>query len=311
MTAARCYLEDLNHWKYLSEDVLQTNKTQNKIFYHFQKQFGKNKENKEQIKEKTKYYGQSRWPSLVVIPDVAQNKMILKETQKVGLPVLGLVNSHCSFEIDYPIFAQDQSISNIYFFCHFLATLIAKEMVYLQHKRYTLQKIYKKRKKLKQIKKLPEKRKYLRKNQQKNQKTNLKFFTKKKFVSKFVVPKLKAPFKSPLKIYQVQFFSQELSYAQKMKIPPKKRWEFSSRKKNHWIVLDILRMSFEYGPWNWKGGNWAKLIPPKQLFLLGSFLRKQYRANYVNSKNNQGPGYLLAEQNAKKYLALKNQFFLN
>jgi hypothetical protein len=55
--------------------------------------------------------------------------------------VLGLVNSHCTFEIDYPIFAQDQSFSSVYFFCYFLSTLIAKEMAYSQHKHYTLQNI--------------------------------------------------------------------------------------------------------------------------------------------------------------------------
>ncbi len=66
--------------------------------------------------------------------------MILKEAQTVGLPIMGLVNSNCHFEIDYPIFAQDDTLPNIHFFCHFLATLIAKETVSRQHKRYTLQK---------------------------------------------------------------------------------------------------------------------------------------------------------------------------
>ena len=66
--------------------------------------------------------------------------MILKEARKVGLPVMGLVNSNCFLEIDYPIFAQDQTLESIHFFCHFLAVLIAKETVFLQHKRYTLQK---------------------------------------------------------------------------------------------------------------------------------------------------------------------------
>ena len=100
-----------------------------------------NKENKEKIKEKTIHYGRSRWPSLIIIPDIANNSMILSEVQKIGIPVLGLVNSHCTFEIDYPIFAQDQSFSSVYFFCSFLSTLIAKEMAYSQHKHYTLQKI--------------------------------------------------------------------------------------------------------------------------------------------------------------------------
>jgi len=66
--------------------------------------------------------------------------MILSEVKKIGIPVIGLVNSHCPFEIDYPIFAQDQTLSSVYFFCNFFATLIAKEMVYSQHKYYILQK---------------------------------------------------------------------------------------------------------------------------------------------------------------------------
>jgi ribosomal protein S2 len=75
--------------------------------------------------------------------------MILSEIVKIGIPVMGLVNSHCTLEIDYPVFAQDQTISSVYFFCHFLATLIAKEMVYSQHKHYTLQKMQFQRKKKK------------------------------------------------------------------------------------------------------------------------------------------------------------------
>jgi hypothetical protein len=66
--------------------------------------------------------------------------MILKEARTVGLPVIGLVNSNCLVEIDYPIFAQDQTLQSVHFFCHFLAILIAKETVFVQHKRYTLQK---------------------------------------------------------------------------------------------------------------------------------------------------------------------------
>jgi len=72
--------------------------------------------------------------------------MILKEARKIGLPIIGLINSHCTVEIDYPIFAQDQTLQSIHFFCHFLATLIAKETIFFQHKRYTLQKIQSKAK---------------------------------------------------------------------------------------------------------------------------------------------------------------------
>jgi hypothetical protein len=65
--------------------------------------------------------------------------MIVKEAKKINLPIMGMVNSHCNVEIDYPIFAQDQTLQSVHFFCCFLATLIAKEHVYFQHKRYILQ----------------------------------------------------------------------------------------------------------------------------------------------------------------------------
>jgi len=93
-----------------------------------------NKEDVESLKEKTKFYAHSRWPSLIIIPDVANNPMIIAETEKIGIPVIGLVNSNCHLSIDYPIFAQDASIHSAHFFCHFMATLIAKEMVQIQHK---------------------------------------------------------------------------------------------------------------------------------------------------------------------------------
>jgi ribosomal protein S2 len=66
--------------------------------------------------------------------------MIVHEAKKINLPIVGMVNSHCSIEVDYPIFAQDQTIQSVHFFCYFFATLIVKENLYLQHKRYTLQK---------------------------------------------------------------------------------------------------------------------------------------------------------------------------
>jgi ribosomal protein S2 len=81
----------------------------------------------------------------------------VNEAKKIGLPMIGLVNSDCVFEIDYPIFAQDHTLHSIYFFCNFLATLIGKETIYTQHKRYTLQKA-KKHKKTKPTTFIQEKR---------------------------------------------------------------------------------------------------------------------------------------------------------
>lgn len=134
ITAAISYPNDKLVWQYLQDAM------QKKVSQAFSKRWGINKENIEKTKEKTQYYGRSRWPSLLIIPDISNNSMILKEAQKVGLPIMGLINSKCQFEIEYPIFAQDQTLQSIHFFCHFLAILIAKETNHIQHKRYTLQK---------------------------------------------------------------------------------------------------------------------------------------------------------------------------
>jgi len=79
-------------------------------------------------------YGRSHWPNLILIPDVKNNRKLLEETKEVGIPVLGLVSSDCQLNVDYPVLAQDMSIHIVHFFCHFMATLIAKEMVKIQHK---------------------------------------------------------------------------------------------------------------------------------------------------------------------------------
>lgn len=141
ITAAISYQEDHVRWNYITDEI------QAQTVFSSAKKWGSNKENPEKTKEKLKYHGESRWPSLIIIPDLSQNIMILREAKKVGLPVMGLVNSSTSFEIDYPIFAQEQTLQSVHFFCHFLATLIAKEMVYVQHKRYILQKKKRKLKK--------------------------------------------------------------------------------------------------------------------------------------------------------------------
>jgi ribosomal protein S2 len=134
ITAAISYLTDKQKWNFHSDLI------QKKVQSTYKQTYKGNKENIESVKEKTKFYAQSRWPSLIVIPDIANNPMIITETKKVGLPVIGLVNSGCQLSIDYPIFAQDTSIHSVHFFCHFLATLIAKEMVQIQHKLFTARK---------------------------------------------------------------------------------------------------------------------------------------------------------------------------
>ena len=68
---------------------------------------------------------------------MANNNIIIKETNTAGIPVLGLVNSNCHTEIAYPIFANDCSQTSVFFFCHFLSSLILKELVKTKHKIYT------------------------------------------------------------------------------------------------------------------------------------------------------------------------------
>ena len=124
-----------------------------------------------------------------MVPDIANNTMILKEAQKVGLPIIGLVNSHCHTEIDYPIFAQDQTLQSIHFFCHFLAVLIAKESFFLEHKRYTLQKAFSK-KIFNQREKIKESQKGFSKN-------------KKIFLDKILVPQKKKEFSNRIFFFKI------------------------------------------------------------------------------------------------------------
>lgn len=100
----------------------------------FQKKFFKHKKNLELQKNKFLKAQLKTKPTLIIIPDIANNAPILKETNTVGIPALGLVNSHCHLEIAYPIFANDLSLYSVHFFCHFLSTLILKEFVKQKHK---------------------------------------------------------------------------------------------------------------------------------------------------------------------------------
>lgn len=100
----------------------------------FQKKMFKHKKNMAQQNPQMRKNEVSRKPSLVIIPDVSNNESIIKETNLLGIPVIGLVNSHCQNLIAYPIFANDQSLQSIHFFCHFLSSLITKEIVKTKHK---------------------------------------------------------------------------------------------------------------------------------------------------------------------------------
>lgn len=131
ITAASYYLTDWKKWSFLSD----LNETE--INFLFQNKFSKHKKNFEQQKNNVLKQQLSRKPTLIIIPDISNNEMILKETNSVGIPALGLVNSHCHNEVAYPIFANDFSVYSIHFLCHFLSHLILKELVKYKHKVYT------------------------------------------------------------------------------------------------------------------------------------------------------------------------------
>lgn len=130
ITASASYLDDFEKWSFLTNDMHKD------IFSNIQKQFFKRKKNIAQQADQTRKYQLGRKPSLIIIPDVSNNEMIIKETNAFGIPVLGIVSSNCNNEIAYPIFANDLSVYSIHFFCHFLSALITKEIVKNKHKFY-------------------------------------------------------------------------------------------------------------------------------------------------------------------------------
>jgi len=130
ITAAASYLDDFEKWSFLTNDLHKD------ITNSLQKKFFKHKKNIAQQADQIRKYQLGRKPSLIIIPDVSNNEMIIKETNVFGIPVLGLVSSDCNNEIAYPIFANDLSIYSIHFFCHFLSSLITKEIVKNKQKLY-------------------------------------------------------------------------------------------------------------------------------------------------------------------------------
>lgn len=122
--------------KYLSTSKKNLNKGLRKVVHvetlvhqHYFKNFSRNKEVPEKRHAWHGFQKISHRPTVVIIPDIQNNDMILRETKILNLPVIGLVNSDCPIEITYPIFGNANSIEIVQFFCYFLATLIAKEVV--------------------------------------------------------------------------------------------------------------------------------------------------------------------------------------
>jgi small subunit ribosomal protein S2 len=68
------------------------------------------------------------YPTVIFIPDVNNNKIILKEAHNLGFPIIAIVNSNYQpyKEITYPIYGNDSSLKFVKFTTFLLAFLITK-----------------------------------------------------------------------------------------------------------------------------------------------------------------------------------------
>ena len=57
----------------------------------------------------------------------------MQESKKIGIPIIGLINSDQEILIDYPFLGNSDSIFLVHFFCCFLATLISKQSITKNH----------------------------------------------------------------------------------------------------------------------------------------------------------------------------------
>jgi ribosomal protein S2 len=75
----------------------------------------------------------AKQPALIIIPDIIKSAMIVQESQKVGIPIIGLINSTTLLTVDYPLITNNDSIHLVHFFCFFLSNLIAKHVTNKYH----------------------------------------------------------------------------------------------------------------------------------------------------------------------------------
>jgi hypothetical protein len=59
--------------------------------------------------------------------------MIITESKKMGIPIVGLIGSESLVSLDYPILGNTNSVYLVHFFCYFLSTLISKQLTNKQH----------------------------------------------------------------------------------------------------------------------------------------------------------------------------------
>lgn len=122
MTARAFYIKDPTTWCFLTTDKTEC------LPRYFKKKY-----NSKQTRRNFFLYQKLAWknytqPSLIIIPDISTNRSVIKESKNLGIPIIGIINSDDAITIDYPFFSNSNAISVVYFFCHFLANLISKQL---------------------------------------------------------------------------------------------------------------------------------------------------------------------------------------
>lgn len=114
--------------------IIKNNTKTDKIEAYFNFKYRSNKELPVKKYSWHKTQKQLQRPTIAIIPDIHNNDMILRETNILKIPIIGLINSDCNTQITYPIFGNANSLQIVHFFCHFIAVLIAKEVIQQDYK---------------------------------------------------------------------------------------------------------------------------------------------------------------------------------
>jgi hypothetical protein len=71
--------------------------------------------------------------SLIYIPDIYNNKVILTDIRRVCVPIISLINIHNPIWVDYPIFCNIYSLNSVLWFSRYLIKIIHKETNFFRY----------------------------------------------------------------------------------------------------------------------------------------------------------------------------------
>lgn len=150
ITARASYITDIQSWRPLIDFNTKT------VMRYFQKKY-LTLNNKRAYSQNIKFsWKEIRQPSVIIIPDIGKSLMIVRESKKIGIPIIGLINSDQLISVDYPLMGNSDSIHLVNFFCHFLANMISKQIInncytgfrHLMRNQFTMSQINKRRKRI-------------------------------------------------------------------------------------------------------------------------------------------------------------------